>query len=367
MTDGPQQSNEPQGSDEEFRPKPGQPTVPFRGVTPPPAGEQQPPSGYGYPQQQSGYGYPQQQPPQQSGYGYPQQQQPQPQPDSGEPHAPAWAPPAAHIGEGGLPRQSSGGGEPDWSALADRAEEGNRRRKLFLIGGGVLAAVVVAAIVATAVVVNGHHKHTVAQPTTSPTDTPQQPSPSFSDITPPPPPDPRVVLSSSKTDTAPLTTQGLFPRHQLNYSGRKYVKATTSTSTSCSAVTGGGLGGVLARYGCHRMLRATYYRDGIAVTVGVAVFDTKADADHAKADAEPYVLPLSGGGVGSFCHATSCQTSANSVGRYAYFTIGGKIGGAPVSADEPQTLRSAEDVASFVFASIIKRGQDEAATATPAS
>ncbi len=352
MTDGPQQPSEPQGSDEEFRPKPGQPTVPFR-VTPPPADPEQPQSGYGYPQQQpqSGYGYPQQ-----PAYGYPHQPQPPEQPEGPEPEQqPAWAPPAAHIGRTA---------EPDWSALADRTEENSRRRrKLFMIGGGVVAALVVGGIVATSVVVSGH-KHTTAGPTQSPTGS-GQPSPTFSDVTPPAAPDPLVMLSSARTDTAPLTTAGLFPGHQLNYPGRTYTQEATASTTSCSGAAAGELSSILAGDGCRKLLRATYYRDGIAVTIGVAVFDTTSAATDAKQRAKPYILPLSGGTVGAFCHSTSCQAAANSVGRYAYFTIAGRTDGTGVLVSDAKTKQCADDIGNFVFSGIVQRGRAEAATAPP--
>lgn len=338
MTDGPQQPNQP--------------------------GEQQPPSGYGYPQQQPGYGYPQQQPQQpssgygspqqQSGYGYPQQ--PQEEEHSGT----AWTPPSGHIGEGG----SSQGAEPDWSALAERTEAGSRRRKLLMVGGGILAVVVLAGIVTTAVVVSGHHGKTVARPTATAT-TDDQPTPTFSDVTPTPAPDPLAVLSDSRRDTAPLTTAALFPRLKLDFPGRTYTKEITDSTTSCAAVADGRLGGVLSEYGCRRMLRATYRRGGVSVTVGIAQFPTKADADGAKTNAEPYLAPLSGGGSGSFCqHRASCQATVNAIGRYAYFTIAGKVGDISVLNTDPQTAQCAKDVADFAFASIVQRGRQEAGSGT---
>jgi hypothetical protein len=355
MTDG-QQRDQSQGSGEEFVPKPGQPTLPFRAVPqPPPATDPQQPGGYGYPQQQgqqSGYGYPQQpqQPQQQSGYGYPQQhaQQAEPDPHQQESTAPAWAPPSAPIGESSA---------PDWSALAERSEQDGKRRRLLMFGGGA-AIIVIAAIVATAVVVSGGHKKPVAGPTHSPTAV--EPTPTFSNVTPPPAPNPLAVLSDPKKDTAPLTAAGLFPAATLNYGSHHYTKGALDSTTSCAAEGGGGLGSVLERHGCHKLLRASYYANGYAVTIGVAVFDSKADADGAKNQAAGYLLPLSGDGLGAFCHATNCQTSANAVGRYAYFTIAGRTDGVAVSASDAPTLRIAGDVADFTFRQIVARGTAEA-------
>ncbi len=427
MTDG-QQHDERQDPGEEFRPRPGQPTLPFRAYTPPPAADSvRPPAadraaddpddpdgprqpGHGYPQQaaegrpagpgpQPGHGYPRQ-----PGYGYPRQAAgrpgqpgpPDPRPDNGSPRQPAqpgygsprqpaqpgygypqdppgaagatppgWAPPAAPLGDGAA-RPPAPTTEPDWSALAASSERDAKRRKALLIGGGALAAVLVAGIVATAVMVTGRHAGPGPHPTATRTGT--EPSPTFSDVTPTAPPDPLAVLSSATKDSAPLTTAGLFPGRTLNYgASRHYTKATTDASTSCSAATSAGLAAVVDREGCHRVLRASYYGDGIAVTVGVAVFDTKADADRVKARTgfDDYVLPLSGAGLGPFCHATTCQTAVNAVGRYAYFTIAGRTDGGRVSQSDPATSRAAADVSDFAFDSLVRRGRQEAAGATP--
>ena len=117
------------------------------------------------------------------------------------------------------------------------------------------------------------------------------------------------------------------------------------------------------------MLRATYYGGGIAVTVDVAVFDSKADASSAKAQTgyNDYALPLTGGGLGPFCHATTCQTAVNSVGRYAYFTIAGRTDDTGVSQTDAATSQSASDVAYLTFQRIVARGRQEAATAAPAN
>ncbi|CCB76318.1 MULTISPECIES: hypothetical protein [Streptomycetaceae] len=363
MTDGRQQPQQPpgpeQGGEQQPVPKPGQPTLPFRAATPPP--------GYGYPQpqpQQPGYGYPQPQQPAQpgypqtprTGYGYPPEAHPG-TPEQGR-SAPAWTPPATPLADVGPTHP----GEPDWSALAERAEAGDRRRKVLLYGGGALAAVVIGAVVATAVIVTGH-KRPAPGPTLARPTTPAQPTPSFSDVTPPPPPNPLTIISSAKKDTAPLTPDGLFAGARLDFKGRAYTRTATDATDTCYTLTSGGLGDVLAHNGCRELLRATYTRDGVAVTVGVAVFDSGAAADRAKNDYQGYVQPLAGGGTPAFCHATACQTTANAVGRYAYFTIAGLTDGHPVTADDPQTKGAAADVAAFAFNRIVQRGRDQAATA----
>jgi hypothetical protein len=318
-------------------------------------GPQQPnqphPGGYGYPNV-GGYGYPQG-PPQQ-----PRPQQPQ------QPSASAWTPPSDGLGHGTIPQQHNAG-QPDWSAMAERTETVDRRRKLYLIGGGVLAAAAIAGIVATAVITtNAHTKQAASGGSTggqNPTNAPLQPTPTFSDITPPPAPNPLAILSNPKKDTAPLTPTGLYFGTQLTMDGRQYTRATTSSTTSCAGVAEGGLGGVLDSNGCDEVLRATYTRNGIAVTVGVAVFNSKSAADNAKAQATPYIQPLAGGGVPSFCHATRCATSTNSVGRYAYFTTAGYTNGSAVTSGDTQVPQAGTDIAGFAFNRIVQRGRDEAA------
>ncbi|MDI5965131.1 hypothetical protein [Streptantibioticus silvisoli] len=391
MTDGPQQHEEHPGADDEFAPKPGQPTMPFRAVIPPaeqwPGARQDQPQepGYGYPGQPQqdrpaqplphpGYGYPPQDPaaapqPQQPGYGFPPQSPPPAgrQPGYGFPQQPsqpsghgfpqqpgaAWTPPAAPIGT------ARPGGEPDWSALAERrAHEGTKRRKLFLIGGGALAVVVIGAIVATAVVVTGHKKP-VTSPTAAPTDPAiPVPSPTFSDASPTPPPSALTVISNAATDKAPVTAAGLFPGDRFTFSGRAYAKTALASTTYCAGAGAAGLPAVLARYGCHQMVRATYTRDGIAVTVGVAVFDNATEAQHVKQAAGPYVLPLAGGGIGhAFCHSTPCRSSTNAVGRYAYFTIAGRVDGGAVTATDTATGNAADDIGTLTFRRLLARGQ----------
>ncbi|MGW7002787.1 hypothetical protein ACWGCW_08160 [Streptomyces sp. NPDC054933] len=282
------------------------------------------------------------------GYGYPG-------PGSQQSFGPAYGYP---------PQEPQRPREPDWSALADRTQVGNRRRKLLFIGGGVLGAAALAGIVATAVIATGHHDQPQPGPTGQATGSAQPtPTTSFPAVTPPPPPNPLAIISSAKKDTAPITPDSLFPGARVTIQGRTYDKATTDSTSTCSDVAAGGLGTVLANNGCRKMLRATYTRGGVAVTVGVAVFDTKAAADAANNQAHGYVQPLSGGGVAAFCHAVACRLSSNSVGRYAYFTTAGLAGGGALTSADTQALQAGNDVATFAFNEIVQRGRDQAATA----
>jgi hypothetical protein len=310
--------------------------------------QQQGQQGYG---QQPGYGYP---PPQgqgqgqgqQPGYGYPQPHQPQ-QPNP-------------------FPGAQGSTDTPDWGALADASASRGRRKRLLLIAGGVLATVAVGAIVATAVVStnkkNDEAKNPVPTGTVSPTGTPT-PEPTFSSVAPPPPPNPKDYISDPKKDKAPLSAEGLFPGKKMSMNGRAYKKGATSATTNCVAVTQGGLGSVLKRNGCERVLRATYVKDGVAITVGVAVFPSEAAAQKAKDQATGGVAPLTGAGVGDFCHATVCLRRSNAIGRYAYFTQAGFANGKKVTkADEP-VFQASDDLGTFAFNQIYARGRAQASAA----
>ncbi len=250
--------------------------------------------------------------------------------------------------------------EPDWSALAERTEAGNRRRRLLFIAGGVLGAAAIAGIVATAVVATGHHGQPQPGPSAQATGSAQPtPSISFPAVTPPPPPNPLAVISDARKDTAPITPDSLFPGARVTVQGRGYAKAATDSTNSCADAAAGGLGTALADNGCRKLLRATYTKGGVAVTVGVAVFDTKSAADAAKSQAQGYVLPLSGGGVGTFCHAVACRMSTNSIGRYAYFTIAGLANGGSLTSADTQALQAGNDIATFAFNEIVQRGNSQ--------
>lgn len=286
------------------------------------------------------------------------------------PQTPAWQPPAARLGSseyqprvpapGPLFPQTGRPAEPDWGALAEEREAKARRRRLLVVGGGVLAAAAIAGIVATAVVTtNGKGGDTpAAGPTAS--QQPLPPEPSFSDVTPPPPANPLDYISTAAKDTAPLTADTLFPGRTLTISGRSYTKTQAVVTDSCAAAATRQLAGALAANRCRRMVRATYVQGGVAVTVGVAVFDATAPAAKLR-HTSTFLMPLNGGGVKDFCHAVSCWTTSNVVGRYAYFTIAGRKDGGTVTSNETAARQAGTDVSNVAFQRIVQRGSDAAA------
>ncbi|WP_246430386.1 hypothetical protein [Streptomyces rectiverticillatus] len=348
---------DPQQPNQQPGPPPGPPPGSQPGSQPmPPAGQFGPPPDLS-PQQ------PQQPPAQQQPHPLPQQAQPQTQPAPQQPVPPA--PPAPWASAPGQASQT-----PDWDALADTTAARGRRRKWLLIGGGALATVAVAGTVA-ALVVGSHKGGKSASGLPSPQKLPSSsgsPEPSFSQVAPPPPPNPRDFIAGADKDKAPLSTKTLFPHSKPSLDKRKYDRVDTATTEDCASATQGGLGSVLADNGCRKVLRATYKRDGVAVTVGVAVFDTKAAADKAKEQSTGNIASLPGDGP-SFCRATACRLTANAEGRYAYFTVAGYLNGKAVPDDDKDALQAGRDVAGYTFRRIMARANSQAAasvaTATP--
>ncbi|WP_435866187.1 hypothetical protein [Streptomyces xinghaiensis] len=257
---------------------------------------------------------------------------------------------------------------PDWGAMADRTAARNRRRKMLLIGGGAAATAIVGTIVAFGVVNGGNAEggqEGLPAPETLPSE-PQQPEPSFSEVKPPPPPDPREFISDADKDTAPLTATTLFPDTRMTMASRAYGKGATDSVTNCASAASGRLAPALTENGCDQVIRATYTRDGVAVTVGVAVFGTEAQAAKAKEDATGNIRSLPGDGVPVFCRATACRLTANSIGRYAYFTVAGYTSGEDVTTADTRARQAGKDVADYTFNSIVDRGEAQAAKAATA-
>ncbi|WP_405659959.1 hypothetical protein [Streptomyces sp. RK9] len=275
------------------------------------------------------------------------------------------------FGQGG-PQWGPGGSQtPDWAALAEASEARARRRKWLMIGGGALATIGVAAAVAVAVVsansddATASNKPASELPTSA--DIPgasDSPEPSFEATTPPPPPDPKDYISSAKKDKAPLSPESFFPGTKLTSGERVYKKGATASTKKCASVAQPVLANVLTKNKCTEVLRATYARKGIAVTVGVAVFDTEAQAKKVKRQADKgLVTSLPGKGVSGFCRTTVCRGTYNAYGRYAYFTTTGFLNGKDVTEKDRKAYEVGDDLARFTFHQITRRGEAQASAA----
>jgi hypothetical protein len=260
---------------------------------------------------------------------------------------------------------------PDWAALAEASESRNKRRRLLFIGGGALATVAIGAAVAVAVVSanDGSASNKPAAGLPGSAELPGQTNgaaPSFESTSAPPPLDPRDFIATKTKDTAPLGAQILFPGTQLTMGETVYKKGATDDTKSCSAVTKGGLPKILTANDCTRFMRVSYIKDGIAVTVGVAVFDTEAQATKVKGlvnTEKDIIRSLSGEGIQDFCTASICRTTSNSVGRYSYFTIAGFTNGRDVTEKDTKVFQIGDNLEAFTFRQIIRRGEAQASAA----
>ncbi|MFJ6606314.1 hypothetical protein [Streptomyces lydicus] len=271
------------------------------------------------------------------------------------------------YGQGG-PFDGPGGSmssTPDWDALADESEARSRRKRWMWIGGGALAALAVAGIVAAAVMAGGGSPG--GNPTAAPSSSGQaapDDKPSFPDVSVPPPPNPRDYITDPKKDTAPLTPATLFPQKSMIVGEHSYPRTNTATTKDCTAGAQGALVSSLAHNGCKQLLRATYSKGGVAVTIGVAVFNSPAQAAKVMNEARTNLMPLPGGGVPSdFCQGHKCRMATNATGRYAYFTIAGYLDGKDVVASETKARQIARDGGAYAFSQITQRGKDQAAKA----
>ncbi|WP_192583503.1 hypothetical protein [Streptomyces albicerus] len=279
---------------------------------------------------------------------------------------PQWGP----GGSGSQPPQWSNQ-TPDWAALAEASESRNRRRRWLLVGGGALATIGVGAAVAMAVVSADGNEQASNRPASqlpATTDIPPDttgPGPTFEETSAPPPLDPKDFIGNVKKDTAPLGPDTLFPGTQLTMGETVYKKGALASTKTCASAAQGTLGAVLTKNDCTRLMRVTYEKDGVAVTVGVAVFDTEGKALQAKndADSKSVVQSLSGEGVPTFCRSAICRSTTNSYGRYTYFTVAGFTNGKDVTQKDSKVFTTGDDLAEFTFRQIHRRGEAQASAA----
>ncbi|MEU6094000.1 hypothetical protein [Streptomyces sp. NPDC047079] len=284
----------------------------------------------------------------------------------GEPPWDPWKPSSQQ------PQWDSRGGTPDWAALAEASEARNKRRRLLLILGGALATIGIGAAVTVAVVsANGSSgtsgKPAGALPGTA--DIPSEsadPAPSFAPTSAPPPLNPMDFISSAAKDTAPISANTLFPGTQLTVGANVYKRGPSAATKNCASAVQGTLPAVLTKNDCTEVFRATYTKDGVAVTVGVALFDTASQATKAKSEADDksILTSLSGKGVPAFCRTTICRSTTNSYGRYAYFTLAGFTSGKDVTTKDAKVFAAGDDLAEFTFRQIRRRGEAQASAAS---
>jgi hypothetical protein len=259
-------------------------------------------------------------------------------------------------------------------AMAEDKERADRRRRRRWTAGTALLAV--CAVAAVLVSLSGGRAAgpkpkaaALAVPTTAaPTPTPTPaPTPGSGTTAEPPsagagPVSLVSLLSSAATDSAPLTVTTLFPGSTVSVDGRSYTRALTAAS-ACGPTASAPLAAVLAKNGCRQLFRATYAAGTTAVTVGVAVFDSAAQAGAVKQQATAGNLDsLSGGATPVFCRGVTCRLSVNAIGRYAYFTVAGYTTGRPVPPSDTLALAAGTDMDAVVFTDLETRARAEAAS-----
>jgi hypothetical protein len=320
----PQQQQQPQPAQQQPQaaqpPTPGQPQAPQ---------QQQPYSGYGYPQGQYTPAVQQQ----------PQPQQPQPPLQTGYPYEvrPGFPQPRPYT-----PNPN----EPDWSAMADRQEADRKRKRRLRI---VIASVVVLALAAAGTVVAltmgkkkddkvaDGSKHG-ASPTAS---TSTGPSPSGSPATP------------STKPTPTLRGSDLFTAPSLPINGQTFTRKTTAHKTPCWKGTQHGLGPQLDQHGCSQIVLATYVSGKEAVTVGVLVFPTAADAQAVNAGFKGSLIPVTGKGIPNFCAKAACAVTHAVHEQYLYTTIAGPNSGAAGDKD-PDAIAAGRGMAGYALARLLQ-------------
>ncbi|BAJ31955.1 hypothetical protein KSE_61900 [Kitasatospora setae KM-6054] len=288
--------------------------------------------------------------------------------------------------------------EPDWAALADQHQREQSRRKRLRTAGIVTAAVVAVGGITTVAALASGPGTPKADPTVlvradspspgqpevggdsggdpSPTVSPSDPGASLSPSasgpasgsasasasasrsatpsrsasgspakspsasaapTPSGPPDPLTVISAAATDTAPLTPAGLLPAATVQVGGKTWTRLADAQTATCWQATTGGLGNVLAAQGCRSLLRVTYTSGNSAVTIGVAVLDSKAQADAVVAGFQGQVQGLVPSGHTSFCTGSGCAGTHAAIGRYVYLTVSGTQNPGGTAADATAT------------------------------
>ena len=259
-----------------------------------------------------------------------------------------------------------------FQAMAERKELLDRRRRRIRWGAAAVAlCCAVAVCVALLTSSSTPKQRAAAAPPTPAPATPSSapgtpstaPTPSVSDAPPanPSPISPVALLSSTTTDPAPVTAAGFFPGSTVSIQNRSYTRALTAAS-GCSAAATPPLAAVLAKNGCREVVRATYSTGTTAVTVGIAVFDSAAQADAAFRGATVGNLaPLPGGGLPPFCRGVVCRLTGNTVGRYVYFTVAGYTTGKPVPASDTSAYAAGNDMEQVVLTNLASRARAEAA------
>ncbi|MEU4861453.1 hypothetical protein ACIG0C_03835 [Kitasatospora aureofaciens] len=259
--------------------------------------------------------------------------------------------------------------EPDWQALADRNEAAGKRKRRMQVIGIVAAVVLVGGGVAGGMLLLGKKDDpkksgpvTASTASDKPTPGPTSASSSPGGQT----DDPSKPIWEAATDPAPQDAGALFSAMQVTVNGATWNRTVVSLDQPCwdGNSTTGGLGKVLGDQGCQKVLRATYVSGDSAVTVGVAVFDHKIQAETATKNYSGQLKGLPAPGAPAFCANPGCTSTHSSLGRYAYFTVEGSAKGG--NAPDATATAAASGFAEHVKGQLLRRAK-AAGSATPGS
>jgi hypothetical protein len=164
------------------------------------------------------------------------------------------------------------------------------------------------------------------------------------------------VISSAATDTAPITPESVFAATTISAGGKTWTRVVTAATSTCWSATTGHLGDVLTAQSCRQLLRATYTSGNSAITVGVAVMDSKAQADAAFAANQGQIQGLVPTGNTSYCTSNGCANTHAAIGRYTYYTVQGTVKPGGNAADATANA-AAPDLAAYARAQLLARGQ----------
>ena len=281
----------------------------------------------------------------------------------------------------GYPIRPGVPGEPAYEqflAMSARKERLDRRRRKLRWGSALVALCCLVAVGVTLLATGSSSSAPKKRQAAAPQPTLATANPATPSAAPAPPTtapattgtapaaDPVSLLSSAATDPAPFDPAALFPGPVFAFDKQSYTRALTAGS-GCAAAATPQLAAVLARNGCLTVLRATYSDGTTAVTVGVAVFDSAAQARAVKQQTTGNLQPLAGGGLPSFCRMVVCRLTTNAVGRYAYFTVAGYTTGKPVPADDTSAYAAGTAMNQLAFDGLLARARHEATATAPAT
>ncbi|MEU6234157.1 hypothetical protein [Kitasatospora sp. NPDC047058] len=308
----------------------------------------------------------------------PQPMQPQPVPPQQpmQPQPPAQAMPPQQQWQPQpqpQPVQPQHNAQPDWAAMADRNEAEAKRKGRMKIIVAAVAVVVVGGLIAGGLMLmkkDDGGKKTVAEPTPTATATTPASSPSgkasASGSPSAAPEDPSKALWEATTDPAPQDAAALFSALTVTVNGATWNRTVVSLDSPCwdGNSTVGGLGKILGDQGCRQVLRATYVSGDSAVTVGVAVFDHKQQAETSMKSYVGHLKGAAAPGSPAFCATPGCTNTKATLGRYAYFTVEGSAKGGN-TADATATA-AAPGFGEHVKNQLLQRAKSAAPAATPA-